>query len=93
MSAYILAGFMPCITKSLRCTTGLRLAVLADESGGVLPCHFDPAGVDFGLEILRRDSAVEHIQRVLAVQLDELEIMVVIEQRDTGGSAGRGRWY
>lgn len=59
---------------------GCSAAVLENIRCGIFACDADPAGIDLGLESVGGDIGIKNIERVFAVKLFELEIMVMIEK-------------
>lgn len=62
----------------LEVNDGGAAGVLAHKGCRILAADLDPAGVKLSLK--RGDGLVEQVEGVLAVEADELEVVVVIEQ-------------
>ena len=59
---------------------GCSAAVFKNICGGILSCDSDPAGVNLCLESVSGNLRIENVERIFAVKLFELEIVVKIEQ-------------
>ena len=64
----------------LEMNNGRSAAVFKNICGGILSCDSDPAGVNLCLESVSGNLRIENVERIFAVKLFELEIVVVIEQ-------------